>query len=179
MSEPKTPLVFVESLREVTARRPEACAWIAGDGPLGPQVKQAVEQAGLAAQVRFLGLRKDMGAILSAADVVVHSSLREGLPRVVLEALAVGTPLVATNVGGVGDVVKDGVNGLLVPSNDVGALARAMIAVLEDPAAAARRAELGKAAVHPFSARKMLDDQHALYLRLLARKGIHLPDRAN
>jgi glycosyltransferase involved in cell wall biosynthesis len=179
MSEPKTPLVFVEAFRAVIARRPDAHAWIAGDGPLRPQVEQAVADAGLGPRVRFLGLRKDMVAVLSAADVVVHSSLREGLPRVVLEALAIGTPLVATDVGGVGDVVKDGVNGLLVPSNDIGALERALLAVLADPAAAARRAELGKVAVHPFSARKMLDDQHALYLRLLARRGISLPDRAN
>jgi glycosyltransferase involved in cell wall biosynthesis len=138
-----------------------------------------VEQAGLTERVRFLGLRKDMVAVLSAADVVVHSSLREGLPRVVLESLAIGTPLVATAVGGVGDVVKDGVNGLLVPPNDVPQLERALLAALQDPQAAARRSELGKAAVHPFSARKMLDDQHALYVRLLARKGITLPDRAN
>ena len=179
MSEPKTPLVFVEALRAVAARRPDVQGWIAGDGPLRPQVEQAVEQAGLGERVRFLGLRKDMVAVLSAADVVVHSSLREGLPRVVLEALAIGTPLVATAVGGVGDVVKDGVNGLLVPPNDGPALERALLAALQDPQAAARRSELGKGAVHPFSARKMLDDQHALYVRLLARKGISLPDRAN
>jgi glycosyltransferase involved in cell wall biosynthesis len=129
--------------------------------------------------VRFLGLRKDMAAVISASDVVVHSSLREGLPRVVLEALAMGTPLVATDVGGVGDVVKDGENGLLVPSQDPAALARALDRSLADPVERARRAERGRAAVHPFSARKMLDDQHALYARLLARKGIALGDRAN
>ncbi|SRR6266540_2507844 len=99
--------------------------------------------------------------------------------RVVLEALAIGTPLVATDVGGVSDVVEDGGNGLLVPASDAAALARALSTVLADPAAAAQRAERGRAAVHPFSARKMLDDQHALYLRLLARKGIALADRAN
>jgi glycosyltransferase involved in cell wall biosynthesis len=179
MSEPKTPLVFVEAFRAVLAARPDARAWIAGDGPLGDSVRQAVAQAGLTERVRFLGLRKDMAAVISASDLVVHSSLREGLPRVVLEALAIGTPLVATDVGGVSDVVKDGVNGLLVPSNDVPALSGALLRALADPEATRRRVELGRAAVHPFSARKMLDDQHALYRRLLARKGITLPDRAN
>jgi glycosyltransferase involved in cell wall biosynthesis len=179
MSEPKTPLVFVEALRAVVAMRPEVRAWIAGDGPLRDSVEKAVDQARLRAHVQFLGLRKDMAEVISASDVIVHSSLREGLPRVVLEALAIGTPLVATDVGGVSDVVKDGINGLLVPSNDVPALQRALLAVLADPAGAAARAAVGREAVHPFSARKMLDDQHALYRRLLARKGITLPDRAN
>ena len=179
LSEPKTPLVFVEALRPLVAAQPRLRAWIAGDGPLRPSVERAVDQAGLRAQVQFLGLRKDMAAVISASDVVVHSSLREGLPRVVLESLALGTPLVATDVGGVSDVVRDGTNGLLVPANDPAALTAALRSTLADPAAARRRAEAGRAAVHPFSARKMLDDQHALYTRLLARKGIALADRAN
>ena len=101
--------------------------------------------------------------------------IREGLPRVVLEALAVGTPLVATAVGGVPDVVTDGVTGLLVPPDDPAALAQAVLATLADPAAAAARARAGRAAVEPFTARQMLDEQHALYRRLLARRGITLP----
>lgn len=179
LSEPKTPLVFVEACKSVLATRPQARAWIAGDGLLREATERAVDAAGLRAQVQFLGLRKDMAAVISASDVVVHSSLREGLPRVVLESLAMGTPLVATDVGGVSDVVKDGENGLLVPSSDAPALARALGRTLDDPAAAAARAARGKSAVHPFSARKMLDDQHALYLRLFARKGIPVEDRAN
>jgi glycosyltransferase involved in cell wall biosynthesis len=179
LSEPKTPLVFVEALRSVLASRPHVRAWIAGDGLLREATERAVDAAGLRAQVQFLGLRKDMAAVISASDVVVHSSLREGLPRVVLEALAMGTPLVATDVGGVSDVVKDGDNGLLVPSSDAPALARALERMVDDPAAAAQRAARGRSAVDPFSARKMLDDQHALYLRLLARKGIAVADRAN
>jgi glycosyltransferase involved in cell wall biosynthesis len=179
LSEPKTPLVFIEALRSVLARWPAARAWIAGDGALRAATESAVDAAGLRGQVQFLGLRKDMAAVISASDVVVHSSLREGLPRVVLESLALGTPLVATDVGGVGDVVKDGENGLLVPAQDPAALAQALARSLADPAERARRAERGRAAVHPFSARKMLDDQHALYTRLLARKGIAVADRAN
>lgn len=179
LSEPKTPLVFVEALRAIVARYPDVRAWIVGDGALRAGVEEAVDRAGLRARVAFLGLRKDMAAVLSASDLVIHSSLREGLPRVVLEALAIGTPLVATDVGGVSDVVQDGVNALLVPASDPPALARALLQALGDPAAARARAERGRAAVHPFSARKMLDEQHALYTRLLARQGIPLADRAN
>lgn len=177
LSPPKTPLVFVRALPRILAERPDAVAWIVGDGPLAASAEQTVTATGLAGRVAFLGLRKDVPAILSASDVIVHSSIREGLPRVVLEALAVGTPVVATAVGGVPDVLADRVNGLLVPPEDPAALAGAVLATLADPAAAARRAQAGQAAVHPFSARQMLDEQHALYRRLLARRGIALAER--
>jgi len=176
LSAPKTPLVFVHALPRILAARPDVALWIVGDGPLRTETEAAIGAAGLSGRVRLLGLRKDVPDVLSASDVTVHSSLREGLPRVVLEALAVGTPLVATAVGGVPDAVVDGVNGLLVPPEDPAALAGAVLTTLADPAAAARRAEIGRAAVRPFSARQMLDDQHALYRRLLARRGIALAE---
>jgi glycosyltransferase involved in cell wall biosynthesis len=177
LSPPKTPLVFVRALPRILAERPDAVAWVVGDGPLRASVEQAAAEAGLTGRVSFLGLRKDVPDVLSASDVTVHSSLREGLPRVVLEALAVGTPVVATAVGGVPDVLADGVNGLLVPPEDPAALAGAVLATLADPKAAARRAQAGRAALHPFSARQMLQEQHALYRRLLARRGIALAER--
>jgi glycosyltransferase involved in cell wall biosynthesis len=176
LSPPKTPLTFVHALPRILAARPDAMVWIVGDGPLRGAVEAAVTAAGLGARVRFLGLRKDVPAVLAASDVTVHSALREGLPRVVLEALAVGTPVVATRVGGVPDAIADGVHGLLVPPEDPAALASAVLATLTDTAAAARRADAGRAAVRPFSARQMLDDQHALYRRLLARRGIVLAE---
>jgi glycosyltransferase involved in cell wall biosynthesis len=176
LSPPKTPLVFVHALPRILAERPDATVWIVGDGPLRAAVEAAVGTTGLTGRVRLLGLRKDVPDVLSASDVTVHSSLREGLPRVVLEALAVGTPIVATDVGGVADVIVDGVNGLLVPPEDPRALAQAVLATLADPAAATRRVEAGRAAVGPFSARQMLDDQHALYRRLLGRRGIALAE---
>ena len=177
LSPPKTPLVFVRALPRILADRPDAVTWIVGDGPLRPAVEAAVAEAGLRARVRFLGLRKDIPSVLSASDVLVHSSLREGLPRVVLEALAVGTPVVATAVGGVPDAVTDGVSGLLVPPEDPAALAGAVLATLGDRAGAARRAEAGRTAVRAFSAGRMLEEQHALYQRLLTRRGIVLAER--
>ncbi|HEU5319538.1 MAG TPA: glycosyltransferase, partial [Methylomirabilota bacterium] len=147
-------------------------------GPLRPAAERAAAEAGVTGRVAFLGLRKDVPDLLSASDVAVHSSLREGLPRVVLEALAVGTPIVATAVGGVPDAVTDGVTGLLVPPEDPAALAQAVLATLADPTAAARRARSARASLQPFAAQQMLDEQHALYQRLLARRGITLPARS-
>ena len=174
LSEPKTPLVFVEAMKKVIARSPGVAIWIVGDGALRPATERAVAEAGLDSQTRFLGLRKDIPALLTASDVVVHSSLREGLPLVVLEAFSVGAPLVATDVGGVAEVVKDGENGLLVPPADPGALARAIAAVLDGPADARRRADAAKGAVLPFSATTKLGEQHELYLRLLGARGVAL-----
>ncbi len=176
LSEPKTPLVFVAAVRDVITHRPDVSIWIVGDGPLRVETEHAVAELGLTNHVQFLGLRKDIAAILSASDVAVHSSIREGLPRVVLEALAIGTPLVATDVGGVSDAVQHGVNGLLVPPLDSAALSRALLATLSDPATTSTRARAGRASVEPFSARKMLDEQTALYMRLLARRGITMPE---
>jgi glycosyltransferase involved in cell wall biosynthesis len=175
LSEPKTPLVFVAAIREVMAARGEVWAWIVGDGPLRAETERAVMAAGLAGRVRFLGVRKDVVSLLGASDVVVHSSVREGLPRVVLEALAVGTPVVATDVGGVGDAIEHGRNGLLVPPRDPIALARAIEETLDQPGPALQRVEVGRRSVQAFSSRRMLEDQHALYRRLLARKGIFAP----
>ena len=124
LSEPKTPLVFVEAIKEVVRARPDVAIWIVGDGKLREPTERAIAEAGLAHRTRFLGLRKDIAAVISASDVVVHSSIREGLPLVVLETLQVGSPLVATAVGGVPEVVRDGENGLLVPPSDPAALAR-------------------------------------------------------
>jgi glycosyltransferase involved in cell wall biosynthesis len=178
LSPPKTPLVFLRALPRIFAERPDAVAWVVGDGPLRPAAERAAAEGGVTARVAFLGLRKDVPELLSASDVAVHSSLREGLPRVVLEALAVGTPIVATAVGGVPDAVTDGVTGLLVPPEDPAALAQAVLATLADPTAAARRARSARASLQPFAAQQMLDEQHALYQRLLARRGITLPARS-
>jgi glycosyltransferase involved in cell wall biosynthesis len=177
LSEPKTPLVFVAAVREIITQRPDVNIWIVGDGPLRQDTERAVIDANMTEHVQFLGLRKDIAAVLSASDVVVHSSIREGLPRLVLEALAVGTPVVATDVGGVSDVVQHGVNGLLVPPRDPHALASALFATLSQNAARAARVRAGRASVEPFSARKMLDEQTALYARLLARRGITISER--
>src|SRR5262245_57265938 len=105
LSPPKTPLVFVHALPRILAERPDAAVWIVGDGPLRASTEAAVAATGLGTRVRFLGLRKDVPSVLAASDVTVHSSLREGLPRVVLEALAVATPHGATDVGRVTDPV--------------------------------------------------------------------------
>lgn len=106
---------------------------IAGDGPVRPTIEEKVHTLGLSDTVRFLGIRKDVNAVLNSADAFVLSSAWEGLPMVVLEAASVGLPVVATAVGGVGEAVIDGTTGLLAPPQNPSALGHAMKRILDLP----------------------------------------------
>ncbi len=108
---------------------------VAGDGPERSRLESLVTSRGLESRVRFLGARprETVFELLAAADAAVLSSSWENFPHGVVEALAAGTPVIATAVGGVGEVVTDGVNGLLVPRGDAGALAAAIRRFLGDP----------------------------------------------
>lgn len=99
---------------------------VAGDGSRRSWLEQRSLSLGLAPRVQFVGQIEDVGGLLAAADAVLLPSRREGLPLVLLEAMARGRPVVATSVGGVADVVTDGANGTLVPPEDPAALAVAL-----------------------------------------------------
>jgi glycosyltransferase involved in cell wall biosynthesis len=114
----------------------------------GGAYREALERAardlGVADRVRFLGRRDDVPALLAAVDVLVLPSWIEGLPLVVLEAMAAGVPVVATDVGGTPEAVADGETGVLVPPRDVDALAGAIDALLSDPERARRLGAAGR-----------------------------------
>ena len=113
------------------ARRGQDLLLIAGAGPQESELRALVEQLG--ANVRFLGLREDIAALMNASDAVVLSSLIEGLPVGLLEAAASGLPMVATDVGGVKEIVLDGRTGYLVPAGDSDALSAAMARLASAP----------------------------------------------
>ena len=121
--------------------------------------------------LRFLGVRADVPAILNASDLFVLSSRWEGNPMSVMEALAAGLPVVSTAVGGVPELVCEGETGLLVPSEDAGALAQALQALVDDPA---QRQAMGDAArqraVARFDIRHTVRGYEQLYETLLCRE---------
>lgn len=106
---------------------------VVGDGPERRQVEQLVADLGLEGSVHLVGTREDVAALVAGFDVAVLSSRSEGLPRVIVEYMAAGVPVVASDVGGVGEVVRPGETGWLVPAGDAGALAAAMVEALRDP----------------------------------------------
>lgn len=117
---------------------------LAGEGPERPALVADIEAMGCKS-IRFLGEREDVDRLLQIADVLVLPSFREGLSNAILEAMAAGTPVVASSVGGNVELLQDGKTGLLYPSDDHEALARSLHLLIEDPAhrddlsAAARR----------------------------------------
>lgn len=144
---------------------------IVGDGPLRATLEQDVRDKGLAPRVRFLGARRDLGDVLAAVDLFVLPSLWEGLPLSLVLAMGAGVPVVSTTVAGIPEVVDDGRTGWLVAPGDAGALGTAIARVLADPAASARIAAAGRAAVLPrFNVEGYVGAVAALYDRLLAER---------
>jgi glycosyltransferase involved in cell wall biosynthesis len=109
------------------------CLLIAGKGRLRHELEAAAAELGLGPRVRFLGVRSDIPELIAASDAVVLSSRFEGLPNVVMEAMAGARPVVATRVGGAPELVEDGVSGILVHPGDPDALASAMQQVMAAP----------------------------------------------
>lgn len=136
---------------------------IAGEGTMRVVLPDQIQQAGLADHVTLLGHRTDVPNILASLDVLVLPSYaHEGIPQIILQAQAMARPLVATRIGGIPEVVEDGVTGLLVEPRDAGALAAKIRAIMDDPALAQR---LGSAGRKQIETRYSLD---AMGARLLA-----------
>jgi glycosyltransferase involved in cell wall biosynthesis len=147
---------------------------IAGRGPLLAELQQQAERLGIASQVSFLGVRNDVAALLAAADGFVLSSAWEGMPNVVMEALAAATPVVATQVGGVAELVEPGRSGLLAqPENPVDlsqAMGRLMTLSVEERRQMGRSGREHVAA--NYSLRAMADRWMTLYGQLCIQKGL-------
>jgi glycosyltransferase involved in cell wall biosynthesis len=132
------------TLVRAAAAAPEGtlCVRVAGDGPERAALETEIER--LEAPVELLGERGDVAELLATADVFVLPSRSEGLPMSVLEAMAAGLPVIASRVGGVGELVVDGTTGMLVPPGDVNALARALERVAGDPGLRVRMGQAGR-----------------------------------
>jgi glycosyltransferase involved in cell wall biosynthesis len=144
--------------------------FLLGDGPLRDDLEHRIREAGLEDTVTLTGLRSDAQQLLAAFDVVAFSSVDEGLPMALLEAMAAGRCIVATDVGGIGDAVRDEREGLLVPPREPARLAAALCRALGDHDL---RSRLGVAAARRFrdrfTARRMVADYERLYRATLGR----------
>ena len=133
----------IDAWPEVLRSVPDARLLIVGEGPMESRLRQQVSDLALQARVHFAGVRSDVPAILAGSSVALLPTYIEALPTALIEAAACGVPAVATRVGGVPEVVADGVTGLLFQRGDLAAIPRAVVALLTDPA---RRAAMSAAA---------------------------------
>ena len=163
---------FLEAWAEVCRTFPDAVALLVGDGPMRAQLEADAHARGIAARVRFLGMRRDVPALLAAADLLAHPSTQEGFCNALIEAMAAARPVVTTDVGGNREAVVDGETGVIVPTRDAGRLAAAIIAVLEQPDRGASWGRAGRRRVaERFQRSRMVPQYEALYDELLARSG--------
>ncbi|MGH2395796.1 MAG: glycosyltransferase family 4 protein [bacterium] len=159
---------FIAAAKQIVQQIPNAHFVVIGDGPDRLRLERQVDEAGLRDHVRFLGWRKDLERLYPDLDVVVLSSMNEGTPVAIIEAMAAGRPVVASCVGGVPDVIEDGVTGLLVPSKDPAALASAVVWLVTHAEARRRMGKAAREAVLPrFAAERLAADVEAFYRRLL------------
>lgn len=133
LSPVKNHKLFLEAAAAVASRRGDVEFLVVGDGPLRARLEKRAEELGIARRVHFLGERDDVPSIMGLLDVFVLTSRSEGVPNVVMEAMAAGVPVVATRVGGVPETVVDGYTGVLVDEGDAARLSEAVLALLEDP----------------------------------------------
>jgi len=163
--------LFIEAARQVAAREPGTRFVLAGQGSLEAALR--AEAADLGERFQFLGLRDDIPELMAAFDIFVLSSLNEGMGRVLLEAAAAGAPAVAARVGGVPDVVHDGVTGILTPPRDPAALAEALCRLARDGETRRRMGEAARAAVAPhYGLERMVRRIEQLYEALIREKNI-------
>jgi glycosyltransferase involved in cell wall biosynthesis len=164
---------LITALAQVREHFPAVRLLLVGDGELRGDLEAHAQALGLSEVVAFAGPRTDIPEILAGLDLFALPSLWEGLPNVVLEAMAAGLPVAATAVGGTPEVVVDGITGILVPPHDPGALARPITRLLRDPDLRCKMGQAGRERVERcFTVEQMIQRTQALYEDVLEARGL-------
>ncbi|MBN1104911.1 MAG: glycosyltransferase [Deltaproteobacteria bacterium] len=159
---------LIRSVPEILMVSPNAKILLIGDGPLGPKLKSMCESMKLQGKVLFAGFRRDIRSLLSTMDIVVIPSIKEGFPMITLEAMAMARPIVATRIDGIVEQIDDGLNGILVPPEEVDALSSAIIRLLKDNYLARKMGEAAREkVVSRFSIDEMVSKTEGVYMDLL------------
>jgi len=169
----KAHTLLFDAAPEVLRAFPSARFLVVGDGELWADLHEQVAERGLGSSVQFTGWRQDLPNVYGDADVVVCCSLNEGTPVSIIEAGAAGRPAIGTAVGGMPDIISDGVNGFLVPSQDPASLAAAIQRVLSEPELADAMGMAGRRmSLERHGAQRMVQELTELYTRLLGTRGL-------
>lgn len=171
LKEQKGHRYLIEALTSIVPQHPDVHVLFIGDGPLRGELQLQVERLHLDGHIHFLGSRRDVPELLAASDLFVLPSLWEGLAMALLEAMATGLPVVASEVSGTVQVITPSESGILVPPGDTQPLAQAIEQLLNDSMLAQTMGVAAKRRVEEkFSAQKQADEHLALYRRFLRRE---------
>lgn len=157
----KDQLGLIRAFKQVHEQRPDTALVLIGDGELCASLQQGAIDEGVADSVHFLGDRSDVREWLQGLDMFVLSSLSEGYSMALLEASAVALPIIATQVGGNGEIVHDGINGCLVPAGNPAALAESMLALLRNPQHATTLGQAARAWVERYGSLETMAMRYA------------------
>jgi glycosyltransferase involved in cell wall biosynthesis len=161
------------TLRALVDRGVDAYLCLVGDGPDRAGLERRAHELGIARRCLFVGYQEDVARFYDAIDVLLLTSVNEGTPVSVIEALAAGRPVVATRVGGVSDIVRDGVDGFLVDVADVELLGARLAELAGDAELRARMGSAGRARViERYAVARLVDDIDRLYRSLLSSRGV-------
>jgi glycosyltransferase involved in cell wall biosynthesis len=166
----KGPMYLLKAMEIVWQTHPGIQLIYVGKGDLEEDVKKEAHRMGVFEKVTFLGWRDDIPEIMQVLDIFVLPSLNEGMGRVLVEAMAAGRPIVASKVGGIPDLVKDGQNGFLVKPGDANDLSSAIKKLLNDKKVREEMGRKGRAMAGDYSVEKMIEKIDALYTNLYRRK---------
>jgi glycosyltransferase involved in cell wall biosynthesis len=162
----------LQAMTQVAASVPEAKLLLVGEGPIEKKLRELTRKLGIERSVIFAGFRTKIAELTSLCEICILPSFFEGMGRVLLEAGACGKPVVASNVGGIPDVVKDRMTGFLVPPGDSSALFGEILRLLSDPDLAREMGEAAKQRINEkFDVRTMVREIVELYEEYLCRKG--------
>jgi glycosyltransferase involved in cell wall biosynthesis len=168
----KDHAMLLRAFAKVAAARSDVDLLLAGDGPLRDELQGQTRALGIAGRVQFLGVRCDVPQLLQAADVFTLTSLSEAASLTILEAMASRLPVVVTEVGGNAEMVRPGIDGLLVPRGNDSAAAAALLRILDDPVQAAAMGASGRARVEQnYHLSGTVDHYWRLYQRLGRQPG--------
>ena len=173
LSHQKNPLDFVRMAAQVKKEIPTARFLFVGAGPLRAEAEALIRELHLEQDIILAGLRMDVPDLLHTMDIFTLTSLWEGLPRVIPQAMIAGLPVVANNVDGNAEIIRDGVNGFLTPPGDISLMTERIIRLLKDqPLKQAMVAQGRETAAQEFSLHDMVKKIETLYDELLTLKGI-------
>jgi glycosyltransferase involved in cell wall biosynthesis len=167
----KNHAMFLQAAAIVSRQVPDARFALLGDGPLRGTLEQMSTDLGLASKIAFYGEQRDVASYLRSFDLLAHTSETEGCSNSLIEAMALGEPVVATDVGGNREIVRDGQTGFLVPLGDVESLANRIIRLMSEADLLSKMgAEARRETISRFAPQKMVEQYESLYEETLERK---------